>query len=300
MRRPGGGRPRLYCSDTHRAEARRRRLGSRELPTDATRYSAASAAPGGATATDLDAGLEIVRRLLHDAVASLEQLQTAVPRDDALVATIRAEATAEILSAQQAAADAARQAAANQERLVRERGEWKATLGELHRDNAERLRALEELSGALDGARTELEDELLRHHSDAENAEATLQAQRAAHAAHVEQATAELEELRQRLAAALGAAEHDQRRARRAEESLAVQGTATVELEVRVARAEEQSRHAATRLLETREELAKLRSELAEERRHHRSVEAELRHRTGPPPAAGSTRTRRMRPSSTA
>ncbi len=238
--------------------------------------------------------------MLHDAVVGLERLQTAVPRDDALVATIRAEATAEILSAQQAAADAARQAAATQERLVHERGEWEAVLGQLHLDCAEHLRALDELSGALDGARSELEEELLRHHADAERAEATLQAQRAAQAAYTEEATAELEQLRQRLAAAMGATEHQQQRARRAEDSLALQAAATVEVEVRAARAEEQSRQAAARLLETREELTKLRSELAEERRHHRSVEAELRRRTGPTPTAGSTRARRVRSSKTA
>jgi chromosome segregation ATPase len=282
VQRSGGGRPRLYCSDAHRAEARRRRLGS-------TGAVHAGGAPGVAAESDVEG----VRGLLYEAVARLEQVQTTAPRDDALVATIRAEATAEILRAQQAAADAARQTAAANDLLVRERGEWQATLEELSRERAEHLGALEELSGALEGARAELEEELLRHHSDVERADSMLQAQRAAQAAETEQVTAELDELRQRLAGALAAAEEAERRARRAEQLLSERTSATVELEVRAARSEEQSRQATVRLEEAKHDLALLRNELATERRHHRAVESELRRRAAKPSPAGAPRARR-------
>lgn len=277
VQRPGGGRPRLYCSDAHRAEARRRRLGS-------VRTLSGSSATGGE--------LEGVRILLHEALAGLERAE-APPRDEALVAAIRAEATAEVLRAQQAAADAARQAAAAHERLAREQGEWQTMLEELTRERAEHSRAVEELSGALEGARAELEQELLRHHGDAEQAESVLQAQRAAHVGDMERVTAELDELRQRLAGAMGAVEQAEQRALHAEHLLAERATVTVELEVRVARAEEQSRQATARLEEAREELARLRTELAGERRHHRAVEADLRRRVAQPSAAGAARSRR-------
>ncbi len=282
VRRPGGGRPRLYCSDAHRAEARRRRLGS--LGTLGA-GQAALAEPGGE--------LEAVRALLHEALAGLERAQTAVPRDEALVAAIRAEATAEVLRAQQAAADAARHAAAAEDRLARERGEWQGTLEELARDRAEHVRAIEELSGAVDGARAELEQELLRHHGDAEHAEAVLVAERAAHAADAERLGLDLDDLRRRLAGAQGAADEAEQRCLRAERLVAERAAAVLELEVRAARAEEQSDQATARLNDAKQELARMRTELAGERRHHRAVEAELRRRAAQPASAGPARRRR-------
>lgn len=287
VQRSGGGRPRLYCSDSHRAEARRHRLRSAQTPAE-----------GGTPVSAGDGELEKVCTLLRAALAGVERARTAAPRDEALVAAARAEATAEVLRAQQVAADAARHAAAARDQLAREQGEWQSALEEVSRDRAEHARALEELSGALDGARAELEHELLGHHEDAERAESILQAQRAAHAADVEQLSAELDELRRRLAGALGAADQAEEHALRAQQLVAERSTATLALEVRVARAEEQARQATARLEEAREELARLRTELATERRHHRAVETELRRRDAQPSVSGDATTRSRRRSS--
>ncbi|MGH8989561.1 MAG: hypothetical protein ACRDXC_13370, partial [Acidimicrobiales bacterium] len=280
VQRPGGGRPRLYCSDAHRAEARRRRLGGEAATTGEP--------PSAATGTDLDG----VRRLLFEAVSALERFGSTHPRDDVLVSGIRAEATAQILRAQQDAADAARQAAAVEGLLAGERAKWGSAFEELDRERAQQREALEELSGALGGARSELEEEILRHHDDAATAESSLRAARAAHGAAMEQANAQLDELRHRLAGAQGAAEQGDQRAARAEQALSARSAAVVELEVRTARAEEQSLQAASRLEEVRSELALLRKELVGERRHHRTVEADLRRQRTPLPAARPARAR--------
>lgn len=280
VRRAGGGRPRLYCSDAHRAEARRRRLtasggfpGDRRLPP-----------------AEEGAGLTGVRALLVDALGRLDRAEAEAPRDDALVAAIRAEATEEVLRAQQSAADAARKAADAQERLTRERGEWQTARGRLVVEADERARAVEELSGALDGARAELEQELLRHHEDAARADALIQAQRVTHAGEMEQAVADASELRQRLGSMEAAVRRAQLHATRTEHLLSERASAAVELEVRAARAEEQSRLTEDRLAEARGELQRLRRELAEERRHHRAIEKELSRRMAQAPTSRTPR----------
>lgn len=162
-RRAGGGRPRLYCSDAHRALARRRRL----------RQPAGEPDP-----------LVEARALLVRAVERLEQASAAspAPEDPAAVAEARARATAEVLAAQQVAARAARDGAAARRRLEAERAEWETERRALHarneRDETEiaRLAAeTERLAGALEGARAELETELLRHHRDVEELQAALE-----------------------------------------------------------------------------------------------------------------------------
>ena len=265
VRRPGGGRPRLYCSDAHRAEARRRRLGA-GLPQ-----------PPGNHAAGEGTGLSGTRVLLVEALARLERAEAEAPGNDALVAAIRAEATEEVLRAQRAAAEAARRAASAHERLERERAQWREDLEHLAAERAEHARTVEELTGALDGARAELEAELLRHHADAARAESLLEACRVAHDAEVAQAAVAAGELQRLVAAAEGAAEQVRQRAERAERRLDEYRAGTVELEVRAARAEERSRRDADRLAEVRAELDKARKELTGERRRLRSVEAELR-----------------------
>jgi chromosome segregation ATPase len=288
VRRAGGGRPRLYCSDAHRAEARRRRLN----PAAA----AGCTAGDGGSSHRRDDGLEGARSLLVQALARLDHVAAGAPQDDARVAAIRAEATGEVLRAQQAAADAARREEDVEARLRRERTEWQETLRSLLGERAEQTRLIEELTGALDGARAELEQELLRHHEDAARADSLLQAQRESHETEIEQLLSGLAETGERLAAALGTAEQAEARAQRAEALLADRTAEGVELEIRSARMEEQSRQAADRLAETKAELDRLRRELTDERRHHRAVEAELRRRMGRPSNAGTAAPRR-RPS---
>lgn len=293
VRRPGGGRPRLYCSDAHRAEARRRRLSPEGGFSGAP---LAGVVGDGASSRGRDDTLEGARALLVQALTRLDRVAAGAPHDDARVAAIRAEATGQVLRAQQAAADAARREADVEERLQQERSEWRETLQSLLGERAEQARLIEELTGAVEGARAELEQELLRHHEDAARADSLLQAQRASHETEIEQLLSDLVETGERLAGALGAAEHAEARAQRAEDLLAERTAVTVELEIRSARIEEQSRQAENRLAETKAELDRLRRELTDERRHHRAVEADLRRRLGRPPNAGTTAPRR-RPS---
>lgn len=289
-----GGRPRLYCSDAHRSEARRRRLGSAAGRPGATApYASTGAGAEG------EPPLDRVRRLLADLVAAVDVAALeaheaqADRRDDTLVAVIRAEATAEVLRSQQAAADAARQAAAAEKRLAGERGEWQETVRRLVEERSEREQLIEELTGALDGARTELEREILAHHTDLERAESLLQAQRAAHESQAIESAAELDELRTRLGAALLNAEEAGRRAARADEQLADASAAVVQLEVRAARAEEQARQVADRLDEAKAQAERLRRELADERRHRHSLETALFQGIAPSATAATVKARR-------
>src|SRR5579875_1399364 len=231
-RHRGGGRPRLYCSDAHRAEARRRRR----------RRTGGS----GEGVRPLRPEWEGLRTALQELLERVEQLGSETPWDEALVAAIRAEAAEEVLRAQQTAAHAARSAADAQERLARERREWEAAAESLQAESARQARLVTELEGALEGAREELERELLAHHADADRAASLLQAHAAAHAAELTQVRSELTELQRRLR----------------------------ESDTAAARAEERARLADARL-----ELDRLRRERAEDRRHLRAVETELHRR---------------------
>ncbi len=109
---PRGGRRRLYCSNAHRAEARRRRIaGSPEV------------APGDVVASALqrlDAVLEDLRA--HEAV-----LRSVDPNRQAVdAARIRAEASAAVLDAQRVAAKATEDAARSGERLAAGVKRWPA------------------------------------------------------------------------------------------------------------------------------------------------------------------------------
>lgn len=109
---PRGGRRRLYCSNAHRSEARRRRIaGSPEV------------APGDVVASALqrlDAVLEDLRA--HEAV-----LRSVDPNRQAVdAARIRAEASAAVLDAQRVAAKATEDAARSGERLAAGVKRWPA------------------------------------------------------------------------------------------------------------------------------------------------------------------------------
>ncbi len=278
VRKPGGGRggrPRLYCSDAHRAEARRRRLGA------GSGWLLARATPpaGDGPAIAIPDHLDRLRTLLAEALSTIEvaardaRVSARPHRDEVLIATIRAETTAEVLRAHQAAADATRHAAAAEHRLEQEREDWRAALDGLASERGERERVIDELTGALEGARAELETELLRHHADAERTDALLQAQGLAHETQVMELTEELDQLRDRLTEATVDAEESRHRAARAEQLLEDRSAELVALEVRAARADEQARQVAERLDETKGELERVRRELADERRRRRSAD---------------------------
>jgi hypothetical protein len=146
-RQDRGGRAKLYCSDAHRAQARRRRL----------RTAGAGGEEGGTRALEA----------LRQAAALVEEALAARPTGlDAQMAQARAEATAQVLEAQRVAADATRQLAAARRRFDEEKERLEAALA-VERTRAARDRAtIDELQSALEGARAELQDELLRHHRD--------------------------------------------------------------------------------------------------------------------------------------
>ena len=161
VRSKGGGRPRLYCSDAHRVEARRRRMGGAPQPLAGT-----------------DDPLEETRQLLAAAMHSLHQAPR-LPSYDAVLADARAAATGEVLRAQQAAADAVRRLAEIETRLGEERALWELArqgLDDGRRQDAERIAQLE---AALEGSRAALDAELIAHHESLARAEAELGAQRA-------------------------------------------------------------------------------------------------------------------------
>ena len=199
----GGGRRRLYCSNAHRAEARRRRIADSPEP-----------APGELLGPALErlGGILSELRSYEAALRSIDPGRQAVE-----TARVRAEATAEVLAAQQAAAKAAEEAASSSERLVAERAQWE-------RERSGYEAGLEELRTALTAARERaasaqdtLDDTLLAHRADVD--ERDQRAARAA-AAHEEEASrllGELDQARTAVATARAQAEAADHRASRAE-----------------------------------------------------------------------------------
>lgn len=125
----GGGRRRLYCSNAHRAEGRRRRLAGAPEP-----------APADALGSALDrlAGvLDELRR--HEAT-----LRSIDPDNHALeLARLRAAATADVLAAQQSAASSAEEVGRLGQRLatMREEGEQVRTAAAAESDTLRKSEA---------------------------------------------------------------------------------------------------------------------------------------------------------------
>ncbi|HEX4081857.1 MAG TPA: hypothetical protein VHX40_02750, partial [Acidimicrobiales bacterium] len=165
MQSTGGGRKRLYCSDNHRAEARRRRL-------TAGRGGRDPAAGAGAGTDGTDGAIELLGEALRRLQAGEGRTVTA-----AELAGVRAQATATVLAAQQDAAAARRDAADAQQGWVEER----ATADGLRRELADAVAAVEHARAALDGAQEALAAEVVQHHQDVEAAAHRLAAVTAIH-----------------------------------------------------------------------------------------------------------------------
>lgn len=140
-----GGRPKLYCSDAHRALARRQRLRGERT--------------GGE-----DLGSRAVETLRHATALVEEALAAATGQ--AHLAEVRAQATTQVLEAQRLAADTTRRLAAARRRFDHEQARLEGALAAARERHARDKATIQELQAALDGARAELEDELLRHHRD--------------------------------------------------------------------------------------------------------------------------------------
>ncbi|MGH9082861.1 MAG: hypothetical protein ACRDWN_05905 [Acidimicrobiales bacterium] len=238
-----GGRPRLYCSDAHRAEARRRRLGAEG--------GAAGEGDSLAGAADL---LEQVVERLHRAAAP------AGP--DPALAEERARATAELLRAQELAASAARRAADAEDRLAGERDAWEIGRAEGLATLAEQVAEADELRLALEGAERALDEELLRHHADVAEAEERFRAQAAIERTVRAAIEVEVDRLRRELATAegLGAAAAD--RLVRAEAEVRTWQERAGEVERRAAGAEVRSERLTLRTADLEAGIEEARSEV--------------------------------------
>ena len=271
---PRGGRRRLYCSNAHRAEARRRRIaGSPEV------------APGDVVASvlqRLDAVLEDLRA--HEAV-----LRSVDPNRQAVdAARIRAEASAAVFDAQRVAAKATEDAASSGERLAAERSEWE-------RERAAQRAELEELRTAVARAREQaastqdaFDAELAAHRGELEGRDHHAARVAAANEEETSSLFQELERAKTRAAAAEARTEAGDRRAataeagaREAAEHAARSEAVASELRVAIATAQA-SAESATQLGDRAERLLEqAHGELQTERHRHDVSLAQLHDQLG-------------------
>ena len=212
-----GGRRRLYCSNAHRAEARRRRIADSPEP-----------APGEL----IGPALERLAAVLDDLRTHETTLRSVDPGRQAVeIARVRAEATAEVLAAQEAGASAAEEAARISERLATERAEWEqqrsAHQGELEEMRALATTAREQAASAQDA----LDVALTAHRADLDERDRLAARSAATHADEVNRLSEQLDEARTAAAAADARAEAADHRAARADDAsrLAAEHAATAE-----------------------------------------------------------------------
>ena len=258
----GGGRRRLYCSNAHRAEARRRRLANAAEPSSPDVLGASLDRLAGVLA-------ELTR--YRDTVAAVDPARQA-----AETARMRAETTAEVLAAQQAAAKAAEEVARVQAELTAQRVDREAERASHHAE-------LEELRAALAAARSNAAsaqdalDQALVAHSD----ELQLRDRRAVAtaAAHQEEATRlldDLEEARLSVATAEARADAADDRAGRSEaaqkrlaDELAASEKARHRLDLDLAKAQANTLASTQRAEDLARRLEGAQSDLETERRRH-------------------------------
>jgi len=258
----GGGRRRLYCSNAHRAEARRRRL-----------VGAPDPSPGdvvGATVVRLTSVLDDLRGF----EATLRAVDPGLQAVE--LARVRAGATAEVLAAQQAGAKAAEDAARSSERLATERAGWEQQRTALQ-DEIESLRAATTAAIQRAAAAEEaMEAARVAHRAvlDARDQLATKAA--SAHEQETVLLAEQLDQTRTALAAAQARAEAGDLRAAGAEESAreaaahaAQTEAAMTRLELDIARAQAGMASADQRAASAERLLEQVRAELQAERERH-------------------------------
>ncbi|HEX3948124.1 MAG TPA: hypothetical protein VHW47_10485 [Acidimicrobiales bacterium] len=223
-----GGRPRQYCSDTHRAEARRRRL---------------SGGPGGGDPITL----------LDEAIRRLQAADDrASARTSAVVAEARAQATAEVLAARRDAASARREAVEAGERAVADQAAAEALGQELARGQEE----IGQLRSSLQGAQQALQEAMVRHHQDVQALEHRMAAMAAIHRDREAASATELDRYRLDAVAAEARRAMAEERAATVETTLADAGRAAGHLELRASRAEMAVEQVESRLRDAQENLA--------------------------------------------
>jgi chromosome segregation ATPase len=196
---PGGGRRRLYCSNAHRAEARRRRLADNPEP-----------GPADALGTALDrlAGVLDDLRRHENTVRSIDPARQAFD-----TARIRAEATAEILSAQQAAAAAAEDASHARDALADERARWDERRGELEAQLEDARRATARARESAASATDALDAAQAAHRRELDDRGVAASRAASAHEADMHSLSGELARVRTVAASAEARAEEADRRA---------------------------------------------------------------------------------------
>jgi DNA repair exonuclease SbcCD ATPase subunit len=255
----GGGRRRLYCSNAHRAEARRKRLVETPDPSPGDLLGPAL----GRLAAVLDdlRGYETTLRSIDPGVQAME------------IARIRAESTAEVLAAQQAGAKAAEEAARSSERLAAERTGWEVERTAL-RDEVEELRAAgaaatERATSAQDA----LEAALAAHRAELDERDHLAARAAAAHEQEASRLAEQLDQSRTAASAAQARAEAADHRAasadqaaRQAAERAAGTEASMNRLQVEVAKAEAAVESANQRAASAERLLEQARADLQSER----------------------------------
>ena len=265
----GGGRRRLYCSNAHRAEARRRRL---------------AAAPEQSSPDVLGVSLDRLAGVLDDLTHYRDKLQSIDPtRQAAEAARLRAETTAEVLAAQQASARAADDAAQARDQLAAERAERES-------DRASHRAEVEELRAALVAARENaasaadaLDQALADHRDELERREQAAAATATAHQEETHRLLGDLEQVRSALAAAEARADAADHRAatsesanKRTADHLARTEKLVHRLEVDLAKAQAAASSATERAEELARRLDSAQTELEVERQRHGASLAQL------------------------
>lgn len=220
----GGGRRRLYCSNAHRAEARRRRLAT---------------APEPAPADVLGAALERLGVVVDDLARHRSALAAVDPsRQAAETARLRAETTAQVLAAQQSAADAAADAARARDELGAERDQRQGDR-ERYEAETEELRTALSTARANAAAATDAVDQaVIAHREELERRDEAAAKAAAVHEHEVVRLLAELEQSKTALATTEARAQAADDRASRSEadRQRAVEHAATVESSLAKAR----------------------------------------------------------------
>jgi len=265
----GGGRRRLYCSNAHRAEARRKRLVETRDP-----------APGDL----LGPALGRLAAVLDDLRGCEAALRSIDPDLQAMeIARIRVESTAEVLAAQQAGAKAAEEAARSSERLAAERTGWEVERSAL-RDEVEELRtagaaARERATSAQDA----LEAALAAHRAELDERDHLAARAAAAHEQEASRLAEQLDQSRTAASAAQARAEAADHRAASADQAArqaAERGAGTEasmnRLQVEVAKAEAAVDSANQRAASAERLLEQARADLQSERDRHDTSLSEL------------------------
>lgn len=215
-----------------------------------------------------------------------EEQSSPTARTAALLAEVRAQATADVLAAQQEAAAARREAMTADQQL----GEQRVLIEGLGDQLAGLQGQLAETQAALDGARDALEAEVVQHHQAVQAADHRMAAMAAIHHQQQEAAATELDRYRTETVAAEARRAAADEWAARAEREMADTGRLVGHLELRATRAE-----MATEQVESR--LQQVSSDLAAERRRGEALERDLRRRSALPalPTVARARARARR-----